>query len=90
MIVGVCLLMGIGLRLMYPDRMAVEHFDEGVYASNLWFGLEQGYHYPLRQFYAPPLLPTCIEWTMMLAGTGPVAVMATSLFAGFASIALSW
>lgn len=90
MIVGICLLMGIGLRLMYPDRMAVEHFDEGVYASNLWFGLEQGYHYPLRQFYAPPLLPTCIEWTMMLAGTGPVAVMATSLFAGCASIALSW
>ncbi|MEZ6111222.1 MAG: glycosyltransferase family 39 protein [Pirellulaceae bacterium] len=89
-IVGICLLMGIGLRLMYPDRMAVEHFDEGVYASNLWFGLEQGYHYPLRQFYAPPLLPACIEWTMMLAGTGPVAVMATSLFAGCASIALSW
>lgn len=90
LLVGACLLLGIGLRLAYPIHMAVEHFDEGVYASNLWFGLEQGYHYPLRQFYAPPLLPACIEWTMMLAGTGPVAVMATCLFAGCATIVLSW
>ena len=61
------ILLGAILRLAYPGRMAIEHFDEGVYASNFWFGAEEGYEYPARHLYAPPLLPAAIEWTMILA-----------------------
>ena len=55
------------VRLSFPGRMAIEHFDEGVYASNFWFGPEDGFSYPARYLYAPPLLPAAIEWTMIIA-----------------------
>jgi len=56
---------GIGLRCAFLSRAAVEHFDEGVYASNLWFGAESSYRYPQRHLYAPPLLPGLIEATLI-------------------------
>ena len=34
---AILLLVGVGFRLAFPDRMAVEHFFEGVYATNIWF-----------------------------------------------------
>lgn len=64
------LLCGIVLRWGELGRLAIEHHDEGVYASNLLFGAEAGSQFPGRPFYAPPLLPLMIEtttlvWTML-------------------------
>lgn len=93
-LVAACLL-GAVLRLGFPGRMAIDHFDEGVYASNFWFGAEQGYSYPARHLYAPPLLPTAIEWTMIFASlcgfrpTGFVP-MIPSLIAGLVTIPSVW
>lgn len=83
------------LRFAYPGRMAIEHFDEGVYASNFWFGAEEGYEYPARYLYAPPLLPAVIEWTMIFAsmcGVHPTGFipMIPSLIAGLATIPSIW
>jgi dolichyl-phosphate-mannose-protein mannosyltransferase len=83
------------LRLSFPLRMAIEHFDEGVYASNFWFDADDGYSYPARYLYAPPLLPTAIEWTMTIASlcglkpTGFIPII-PSLIAGIAMIPSLW
>ncbi len=89
------LLLGTILRLSFPGRMAIEHFDEGVYASNFWFDQEQGGEYPARFLYAPPLLPMVIEWTMIVAplcGIRPTGFipMVPCLLAGFATIPSMW
>lgn len=86
---------GAFFRLSFPGRMAIEHFDEGVYASNIWFGSENDYSYPARYLYAPPLLPTSIEWTMILAlmsGVRPDGFipMIPCLAAGIAMIPSVW
>ncbi len=83
------------LRLSFSGRMAIEHFDEGVYSSNFWFGVEQGYRYPAQHLYAPPLLPLAIEWTMItasLCGIKPIGFipMIPSLIAGIATIPSMW
>ena len=88
-------LFGAILRLSFPGRMAVEHFDEGVYASNFWFEVERGGEYPARHLYAPPLLPMAIEWTMIIAslcGIKPTGFipMIPSLIAGLATIPSMW
>ncbi len=98
LVVAILLLVGIGLRVAFPSRMAVEHFDEGVYASNFWFGAESNYQYPMRRLYAPPLLPSCIEWSMIfnLAGKesprdlSPLAPMIPSLVAGCLTLLVAW
>ncbi|MBS0206444.1 MAG: glycosyltransferase family 39 protein [Planctomycetes bacterium] len=86
---------GMVLRLSFPGRMAIEHFDEGVYASNFWFGADEGYEYPARHLYAPPLLPAAIEWTMIFAaliGVKPTGFipMIPSLVAGIVTIPSIW
>lgn len=89
------ILFGAVLRLSFPSRMAIEHFDEGVYASNFWFDVDQGGEYPARHLYAPPLLPMVIEWTMIVASlcgikpTGFVPII-PSLIAGLATIPSLW
>jgi len=78
--------------------MAVEHFDEGVYASNIWFGPEAGYQYPMRRLYAPSLLPSLIEWSIIFDRMGEpashkirsLAPMVPSLFAGCLTLLLVW
>lgn len=92
---ALAVVLGAAIRLMYLDRVAVEHFDEGVYAANVWFGAEEGYQYPLRQFYAPPLLPALIEWCYVAWGfTGMKAPawlpMVPSLLCGIATIPSAW
>ncbi len=86
---------GAILRLSHPGRMAIEHFDEGVYASNFWFSAEEGFSYPARHLYAPPLLPAAIEWTMTIAslmGIKPTGFvpMIPSLIAGIGTIPSIW
>ncbi|MBM79962.1 MAG: hypothetical protein CMJ78_05135 [Planctomycetaceae bacterium] len=63
--VGAVLLIGIAARLAFPSHMAIEHFDEGVYASNIY---SPNFRYPAAEFYAPPLLPAMIEWSIIFAG----------------------
>ena len=81
---------GGGLRFAWPDRLAVEHFDEGVYASNIWFGPDDSFRYPEQHLYAPPLLPTLIEWVFTLAGPSNFGAMLPSLVAGSLMIPLVW
>jgi 4-amino-4-deoxy-L-arabinose transferase-like glycosyltransferase len=88
-------LCGAVLRLGTLHRVAVEHFDEAVYAANMLIEPELGGEFPRRQFYAPPLLPAAIEWTTIL---GQLAFGATprwwpmvpSLLAGLATIPSVW
>jgi 4-amino-4-deoxy-L-arabinose transferase-like glycosyltransferase len=61
------ILFGAVLRFSLLNRISVEHFDEGVYASNIWFDADSGYEYPARHLYAPPFLPMAIEWTIIVA-----------------------
>jgi dolichyl-phosphate-mannose-protein mannosyltransferase len=80
------------LRLGFLQRIAIEHFDEGVYASNFWFG---GEPYPAQYLYAPPLLPTAIEWTLIaasLVGIKPTGFLPVipSLVAGIGMVPSIW
>ena len=89
LVFGIVILAAV-LRFAFPARMAIEHFDEGVYASNIWFSAEADFRYPARHLYAPPLLPAIIEWSIILIGLGPLSVKLVSLIAGTATIAVVW
>ena len=86
------------MRVAFPSRMAIEHFDEGVYASNIWFGAEADYHYPMQRLYAPPLLPSLIEWSLIFDRMGEPAShkinsfvpLVPSLFAGCLTLLVIW
>src|SRR5688572_10801156 len=72
-VVGVVILLGFFLRALNPGAMSIEHFDEGVYASNLYCGqLDPPFAYPMRHLYAPPLFPAILEWAQILAGQSAV------------------
>ena len=71
------------------SRSVVEHFDEGVYASNLYFG-PPDYTYPLQRFYAPPLLPALIEAGMIARLPPNLAALLPSFLAGCGTIAALW
>lgn len=63
-----CLLsIALAMRVAFPSHMAIEHFDEGVYSSNLAAGASYNYEYPARHLYAPPLLPATIETGLGIA-----------------------
>jgi hypothetical protein len=80
---------GVLARTLAAALSAVEHFDEGVYASNVFFG-PPDYAYPLQALYAPPLLPAMIE-AAMLAGLPPnVAALLPAWLAGGVTLALVW
>lgn len=88
-LLGMVLAAGIGARVWAVAHSAVEHFDEGVYASNIYFG-EPDYAYPQQRFYAPPLLPALIE-AGMIAGLPPnLAALLPSFLAGCGTIAALW
>jgi 4-amino-4-deoxy-L-arabinose transferase-like glycosyltransferase len=48
---------GLILRTAFLSRAAVEHFDEGVYASGVWFDETYAHQYPRLHLYGPPLIP---------------------------------
>ncbi len=92
---AVAMVAGGILRLVNLDRVAVEHFDEVVYASNLLVPAEFGGEYPFRQLYAPPLLPSAIEWFTVFGKTllGDVPrwwPMLPALACGLATIPSLW
>lgn len=77
------------LRAWHPERMSVEHFDEGVYASNL-FSDHIGFRYPDQQLYAPPLLPAVLEWVLIFSGANPHAVMWVNVVLGTVLVWAVW
>src|SRR5438874_2679351 len=83
-LIALVVVVGVGLRIAALSRSAIEHFDEGVYASNVYVG-PPDYAYPMQRFFAPPLLPALIETTMTagtLAGMPPnLAALLPSFFA---------
>jgi hypothetical protein len=83
-------LLGAAVRFAFPSAMAVEHFDEGVYASNLLFPPPQNNEYPDRYLYAPSLVPALIEWSIILFGDKGIAPMLPSLLFGTLTIPLIW
>lgn len=85
----VIVIAGAGLRLYALSHSAVEHFDEGVYASNVYFG-GPDYAYPQQRLYAPPLLPALIEAGMIVGLPPNVAALLPSFLAGCGTIVALW
>lgn len=83
-------LIAAALRFCYPSHLAVEHFDEGVYASNIWFGDQPGGVYPQQHLYAPPMLPALIEWLFVFFGPSNAGAMMPSQIAGSVTVILLW
>lgn len=83
------LVAALALRAWRAERMAIEHFDEGVYASNL-FADHLDFRYPDRHLYAPPLLPAILEWALILTGAAPSSVMWVNVLLGTALVAAVW
>ena len=75
------------LRTSAPSRIAVEHFDEGVYASNVWCP-DEDYSYPDRHLYAPPGLPRVIEEIHLWFQASDLSSIAPSLLAGILLVPL--
>lgn len=84
------LLAGFTLRAWSPTRLTIEHFDEGVYASNLAFDEDEGFSYPDRHLYAPPLVPWILELTITLFGPTVAGCFGLGILTGTATIAAVW
>ncbi len=83
--------LGLLLRIWHLDREAVEHFDEGIYASVLWHDAALGTPYPARELYAPPLLSALIEVSGWIPGLGQVAPFLPAVLLGsLTTLALWW
>jgi dolichyl-phosphate-mannose-protein mannosyltransferase len=89
-VVALIVACGFMLRAASPTTMAVEHFDEGVYASNNWFSEAEEYRYPFRHLYAPPLLPFLLEWTVFLFESSHWGTMLVGIFCGGFTVAVVW
>ena len=89
LVLGIVVL-GLVLRSVLPGRIAVEHFDEGIYASNLWFDAEQNFRYPARHLYAPPLVPWLLEWSQILFGPTNLGTMLVGIVSGTLTIVVLW
>jgi dolichyl-phosphate-mannose-protein mannosyltransferase len=86
LVVGVLFAVAAALRFAYPTRISIEHWDEGVNASNIF--LDRGY--PFRFLYSPPLVPTLIEWSMLVFGRTAFAAVIPNLMLGSFTILLCW
>lgn len=89
LLLGIVLSVAFLLRAWRPERMAIEHFDEGVYASNFFSG-HLGNRYPDQHLYAPPFWPALLEWVLIFSGANPHAVMWVNVFLGTALVAAVW
>jgi hypothetical protein len=83
----IVLAVGLGLRAAWPSRMAVEHFDEGVYASDLYTP-QTDERYPDQHLYAPPLLPFLCYWATVFGG--PHAPVWINVVAGSLTLLVAW
>ena len=90
LLVGMALLLGVAFRGLHSDQLAIEHFDEGVYASSAWYDSEAGQPWPMRHLYAPPLLPKTIQILSAIPGLSSVAPFLPSMFLGSLTILSLW
>jgi hypothetical protein len=88
LVIAITLIAGL-VRCVGLDEIAIEHFDEGVYASNLWFP-DSGFKYPDQHLYAPPLVPSLIEWSTLIFGETSWAPFFPSLLLGTLTVPLVW
>lgn len=89
-LVLMAIFMGVLLRTSHTDRLAVEHFDEGVYSSTIWYNGQDGAPYPMLHLYAPPLLPMLIATVAAIPGLQDIAPFAPSLLFGSLTILVLW
>ena len=90
LLVGMGLLMGIAFRGLHTEQLAIEHFDEGIYASSTWYDSSAGQPWPMRHLYAPPLLPTSIQILSAVPGLSAIAPFLPSMVLGSLMIVLMW
>ncbi|MEQ9411373.1 MAG: glycosyltransferase family 39 protein [Fuerstiella sp.] len=97
LLLAMTVVMGCFLRVAHTERLAVEHFDEGVYAAGLWFTGSADHDsrvfadsYPASHLYAPPLLPTAIEWLAVVPGCKPLAPFLPAVILGTLFVPLLW
>ncbi|MEJ7591844.1 MAG: glycosyltransferase family 39 protein [Planctomycetaceae bacterium] len=83
-------ILGVWLRTALLEREAVEHFDEGIYASVLWYDGQFNEPYPARHLYAPPLISALIEFVSWIPGLARCAPFLPSVFFGIATILAIW
>jgi 4-amino-4-deoxy-L-arabinose transferase-like glycosyltransferase len=89
-LVALFLTAGVFVRAVLLNRSTVEHFDEGVYASVLWYDSLVGNAYPGREFYAPPLLGFCMQLAAHLPGGSELAPVLPSVLLGSATLLAFW
>lgn len=88
-LIGLITLVALVARSWHLDRLAIEHFDEGVYASNLLLP-DSGWKYPARHLYAPPLLPALIEWSQILTNSAAWAPFLPGILLGTLTVPALW
>lgn len=89
-LVAALLCLGAALRLLHGHRETIEHFDEGVYASVLWYDAQFGTAWPGREYFAPAGLPFLIELAALVPGLQQRSPFVPSLVFGVASPLLFW
>ncbi|MGV2337506.1 MAG UNVERIFIED_CONTAM: glycosyltransferase family 39 protein [Planctomycetaceae bacterium] len=82
--------LGVCCGFLQIEFETVEHFDEGVYASVLWYDGLFGSSWPGREYFAPPGLPTLIELTSILPGLQGLAPFVPGLVFGTLTPLLFW
>ncbi|WP_197440926.1 glycosyltransferase family 39 protein [Thalassoglobus neptunius] len=86
---GTLLLLSFAVRAWQPSLITIEHFDEGVYASN-YFSEHLGFRYPDQHLYAPPLLPALFDWVLIFTGGHPDAMMWVNVVFGTLLVWAIW
>ncbi|MCA9081815.1 MAG: hypothetical protein KDA58_14730, partial [Planctomycetaceae bacterium] len=81
----ILLVIGATARGLLSDRMQVEHFDEGVYASG-FFATHLDHRYPDEHLYAPPLFPDFLEWSLIGSSGAEQAPLWLSVALGLALV----
>lgn len=89
-LVAILLIVSCCLRWWHLDREAIDHFDEGVYSSVLWYDEQTGQSYPAREFYAPPALPFCIWLSSWIPGLSDQAPLIPALVFGSLTPLVFW
>ena len=86
---AIVLIAAFALRALWLDRAAVEHFDEGVYASNQMM-VNSDEAYPQRDFYAPPLVPAIVEYSRLFLGQNSWGTMLPGVLFGALTVVLAF
>jgi len=81
--------LAVFLRTTELDQLAVEHFDEGVYSSTVWYQDLNDGAYPARHLYAPPVLPTLVGVSAAVAGP-EIGPFLPGVLMGGLTVLLAW